>query len=73
MKTAHQCEVVPQFLSVVFLLVVVWHHALHDRDYGIGTTLALGTALQADTVVDHLLHLASVFGQHEVLALCIVV
>ena len=53
--------------------LIVGHHDLNPRKAYLCAFLTLFSVAERHGVVYHLLHLASVFGQRELLALCIVV
>lgn len=73
LEMAHDGQMVPQLLLVVGALAVGGIHAVHDGDDGLGTLLALCLAGQCDGVLHHLLHLAAIFGQYQLLPLGVVV
>ena len=73
LELAHQSQVVPQLLLVVGQLAVLRIHSVHYADNRRGTPLALALCGQRDDKVYHLLHLTTVFGHEELLALGVVV
>ena len=73
LEIAHDGEMIPEFLLMVFQASVFRKHAIHDLDDRLGTALALLAVFQLYTVIHHLLNLTSVFRQHELFSRCIIV
>lgn len=62
---AHYHDVVPEFLAIVGLFLELGEQASHGVDDGIGAAGALVAVFDRQAVVDHLLYVASVFGQGQ--------
>jgi len=73
LEVGHDSEMVPKLLLLLGVAVAFDRHALHGGNDGLGTTLALASVGNGNTVVDHALNFAAVFGKDEFLPLCVVI
>ena len=69
LEPAHDHQVVPQLVLVIGLAAQLGEHVGHVLHDGERATSALGAVFNRQAVVNHLLDVAAVLGQHQFLEL----
>ena len=72
LKTGHDGQVIPEFMLEIGHITQMGEHISHNVDNCVSTTLTLGTVLNGQRIIYHVLYAAAVLGKRHSFLLGIV-